>query len=316
MGTTFDLVLSYSSINTWRACSQRYHYKYNERLEPKAKSYALALGDVIHECTSASAEGNDWREKFNQLIDKYGGIQIDGEEEQEDVFESAYTILQNYYRHWRDDSIKYLWVEKEFGPIPFTTFKDKKIGLVFKVDAVVQDLEGRQWLLERKTNKEFKDPESRLRDLQTSIYMWGLREVNIPVSGFMWDEIRTKVPSVPQILKNGNVSKRRRIDTDYRTFKRALKKNGQSSKGYEDILEGLKDRVFFRRQYFPFKEEFVDNVVKHAKYTAKEIASQRSIAEMSFMCGRCDYYHLCMSELNGLDTTFMRKASFQSRRRR
>lgn len=315
----FDLIVSYSQIHTWRLCSRKYHYKYNEQLEPKVKALQLKQGDVIHQALEAYSKGENWKKVLNRISQENEILALeDGDIELKQIIKNSIKIIRNYIRSWEDDRWNYIFVEKEFDPIFLCEVQGQRIGLVIKIDGLIEDEDGRLWLIERKTNQKFKDPESRIRDLQTSLYCWVLWKLGYDVQGVIWDEVRTKLPTVPKVLKNGLISKRKNIDTDYVTFKKALKNNGQTIEGYEDILERLEFNTFFRRQPFPADKEFVKNIVKDFKSTVVRLVKYRykPIAEVSFICGNCDYYHLCMADLKGLDTEFMKKASYKQRRNR
>ena len=315
----FDLIVSYSQIHTWRLCSQKYDYKYNQRLEPKIKAYQLQQGDVIHQCLEAYSKDLSWKKVLRGILEKNEILAlVDGDEELRKIVQDSKMIIRNYIRNWKDEKWEYIFVEHEFDPIYLCEVSGQKIGLVIKIDGLIKDSDGRLWLLERKSNKKFKDPDSRIRDLQTSLYCWGLWKLGYDVEGVMWDEVRTKLPVIPSVLKNGLISKRKNIDTDFETFVTALEENEQDEDGYEDILERVKFNTFFRRHPFPADKEFVSNIVDQFKVTVKRMVrfKDKPVAEVSFICGNCDYYHLCMADLKGLDTDFMKKASFKSRERR
>ena len=310
----YEIVLSYSQIKDFRVCTQKHYYKYRLGLRPREKDYPLAMGDVMHGLTEARAKGEDWVKKLKEFEKKYARMfveEIDG-----NLIGDAKKIMKGYERRWKNEPLEYLLIEEFIGPI--TLVANPRIGFVFKSDGVVRDSEKLLWNLERKTRKKFKDPGYMLKDLQSALYCWALRELDYPVQGTLWDEIRTKVPSVPPVLKRGGLSVAKKIDTDYHTYARAIKKNGLNRKKYAAVLDRLKQRknAFYRRQAFSMDNAMVNRIVKHAKRTAVEILKARKpVMELGFACNFCEFSKLCEAKLDNLDISFMMKADFTRRPR-
>jgi hypothetical protein len=65
------------------------------------------------------------------------------------------------------------------------------------------------WLLEHKNHKSFPNADHRWRNLQSSVYIRFIEMMGWwKVEGTLWDYIRSKPPTRPQILKSGGVSSR------------------------------------------------------------------------------------------------------------
>ena len=309
----YDIVVSYSKMNTWTRCTQAYHLKYHLKLEPKRKAYQLASGDVIHGLLESSALGLDSADAIQAFEKEYFLLL----EEEPELLPTAIAVVKGYERYYKDEDLDYVAVEQHFGPILLADVEGVMIGFEFVVDAIVRDKDGRLWLKERKTSqKQFKDASDRVIDLQTCLYVWGVREYGFDVRGVMWDEIRVKIPTEPRLLKRGGLSKAQKMDTDYRTYRRAIKKHGLDRKDYKAKLHELKRKKngFFRRQRFPIKEDLVENMRQVAIARALDILMRQDnppIKSWGFICRWCDFKPLCEQELLGLDTAFILKAEYR-----
>ncbi len=314
----FDYTISLSEINTYRQCEMKHDYKYKQKLVPKEKGMSLLFGSLIHDMIEYWAKGKDWKGAINKHKKQIKRTVFEEEYAlYSKLFEDAALIMENYLRVWKKDKLKYLKIEEMLGPV--TLLKEPKIGFIFRLDALVEDQEGRKWLLERKTHAKFPDSIDRVFDLQTSLYIWALRKLGIEVSGILWDEVRQKAPVKPSVLKSGELTKKKNIDTNFYTYKKAIKEHGLNISDYKDTLNNLKgrDSNFFRRQYHPVRENILNMLVKDAKSTAKEIVlakRNRSVMETGFGCRFCDYKAICRTILAGSDPKFLIKSEFTTRR--
>jgi hypothetical protein len=137
----------------------------------------------------------------------------------------------------------------------------------------------------------------------------------------MWDYGRMKAPAVPEVLKNGQLSKRVNIDTDVYTYRKTLRENGIPEKGYRDILKKLegKERTFFERVPLPApSKHLIKEVVEDARQWAliakKALRTGKAPRSMSgFNCNGCEFRTLCEAEIRGLDAKFIRKKDYEIR---
>jgi hypothetical protein len=319
----FDLIVSYSMLRTWRVCRGQWHYRYVDRIEPRRKDIRLVKGDIIAQCLEAYSRGDDWKKVIAEYQVKYAKMFEEEQEYYGNVVSDCKKIVNRYGRRYEEEEFEYLFVEQEFGPVPFCgvyNIDGPKIGIVIKPDAVIRTLsDGKIWVLERKTQAKFADMGWRLYDMQTCLYIWVLQKLGLKIHGILWDEIRTKNAAIPQVLKSGELSRRKNIDTDWPTYLRAIRKQGLDPKDYRDMKAHLKhnDESFFRRQYFNIKPALVSNITKDSQKTARDLFRNRdkNILELGFMCRLCDFSSICKAKLTGVDYKFIMKSDFRRRRR-
>jgi hypothetical protein len=138
------------------------------------------------------------------------------------------------------------------------------------------------------------------------------------LSGVIWDYIRTKPPAVPEQLKNGELTKRKNIDTTYDTYLGEINRLKLNPKDYAEILSQLKPRAdmdFFQRIRLPTPgKDLIYNVVHDATETAKEIQRLGGVSKVRSMdrtCKQCEFYSLCSAEFRGHDSDFIRKSEYR-----
>lgn len=304
-----------SRVKLWRRCRRAHHYKFVEKLEKKVKGRPLTFGSLIHDCLEALLK----KKTYEPVLKKYEK-EIKGVFEEErvelgldTVIPAARTILPLYEEHWKKDGLTYLAIEKEFS-IPLiqdVTFKGT-------LDGIVQDQrDSRVWLFERKTAKSIPDDNFRMADVQTVVYFDALAPSGFrrKVDGLMWDYIRSKPPTVPQVLKSGQMSERA-IDTLPEIYLSELKKHKIDPKPYKEFMAGLEGKrsSFFRRIKLPMSSHLRKEVMEDFKATAQEIRDHGDRKERTLSnwdCPRCEFFPLCMAELRGQDADYIRQHDYR-----
>lgn len=312
--------IQYSRIKSYRHCRQQHYYKYIMNIVKKRPSKPLYRGSIIHECLQAAAEGRDWMEVWEKYNREFNRLFIEERELYGQTFmEDIKTILEGYFDYWnREDPLTYLFVEHQIRNIPIVKAMGIKFMLKAKIDGVVKDKEGRVWLIEHKTHENIPSEEVRLMDLQTILYIWALRKAGINVEGVLWDYIRAKPPAKPELLKNGQLTKRKNLDTTRAVYYRAIIENGLNPKHYEDILDRLvgREAVFYRRVRVPVYKKMIKPVLEDARATVMEmhVLQHYPVKNLGRHCEWCDYRNLCQAELRGLDKEFILQTEFIERK--
>lgn len=309
------MIVSYSKIKRWRFCRQAYYFNYVERIVPKKKPKPLKLGSIIHAMLEAITREEDWTKILAEVKREYSKMMEEEKDYYGNLPEDSSRIIKGYLSRWSKENITYSLVEENLGPIPLA----KDINFEMRADRLATDgSTGLTFLCETKTGRKIPQEDIRIWDLQTVLYAWGLREVGYEIEGIIWDYIRTKAPAIPQVLKNGELSRRADIDTTYGTYLKAIKDNRLDVGDYKDFLDNLKGRRnnFYKRIKIPLTEGMIEPLVNDARQTALEISYLEHIPVKNisgFTCPRCQYHSLCYAQLRQLDEDFIRKAEFMKK---
>lgn len=324
--TSGDFTVSQSVINNYRRCEQLYDYRYVQLLERKKPILQLVRGTMIGKCLDAIAGARvglkmSWQKALLPFEKEYGKLFREEKEYYGDLIGEVKRIVARYEQIYAKDGFKY-YVGKDGKPFELKVEVDLLPGIVFTghIDKYPKDKEGRYWDMDHKSHKNIPSPEDRYSDLQQVFYMWAAPLSGYPKpTGVIWDYLRTKPPTIPEELKNGELSKRKNIDTDYDTYMGEIKRLKLNPKDYKEILDPLQKRGtfdFYQRIRLPTPSKtLIENVVKDAKETAQRIFKRggvrpvRSINKME--CPRCEFYHLCQAEFRGLDSSFIRKDEYR-----
>lgn len=300
---------SYSRIKSWRRCHNQHYYKYILGIERKQPPLGIFKGKIMHDMLEAHLSGKNYKAVLSKYQKEYNKLFSAEKAELGDIPAEMGRIMANYLKYWKNDGLKYLKVEEKFEVKP-----SKNLIFVFQLDALVQDRKKRNWLFERKTPKKFPEEDVRMADLQTLLYVWGLEQSKIKVEGILWDYVRSKPPTQPEVLKRGGLSIAQNMDTDYDTYMGAIKKNKLNPKDYREKLKSLEgsEEKFFRRVYMTAPPDLVKILVNDMIKTSEEIQQNPTcrIRSLSFDCKQCMFHNLCQAELRGLDTDFILKSQY------
>ena len=315
-------MISFSKIKQWRRCHKAYDYKYNQSLRRKRPAKPLLTGTIIHEMLHARAlqqiaPDSKTKPPLAVLRSYEKKYRLLFREEQE-MYGLTYIsdlrrIYEGYERHWKNDGLVALSTEE-----PVITDLSSDVRFIGYIDKRMQDREGRVFITDHKNHKNLPGDDDRFSDLQLIFYVWAWNRENKarPVTGVLWDYLKTKPPAIPELLKNGELTKRANIDTDYFTYLATIEEHGLDPKDYREILSALKTRHnnFYKRVFLPApRKQMIDLVVEDMRSTALQIAALgKSVKDrnMTRDCTWCSYYNLCQAELRGLDSDFVKKTQY------
>jgi len=315
--------VSNSSIKTWRKCKREYYYKFILKLEKKRAPAPLYKGKIIHELLEARINGQDWRPLMEKYLKEFDGLLEEEKDLYGDLRKDLPIIMNGYERIYAEEDLQYYEKAGQRAEFHFSIPLDGKplpeTELVFqgKIDTIAKDSKERTWLMEHKTFKNLPDENFRFANQQAILYTWVMPQIGFPeATGVIWDYIRTKIPTEPQVLKSGKLSKAKKIDTTYDVYLQAILDNNEDPEEYQDILQQLKGNEinFYRRIHMPVRKAMVQPVVEDLIETAKEIKALHDVAKARSLdrhCTYCSFRSLCQAELQGLDTEFIMKAEYQ-----
>jgi CRISPR/Cas system-associated exonuclease Cas4 (RecB family) len=325
MDETRSLPVSQSSIKSFKRCPQIYYYKKILKIVPKHTALPLYRGVILHTGLEAYYRGEDWEEA---IVEEYqeGWDNLLGEEKElygGDLINDCIKIMAGYCRIYgkkvSKKKEKVLAVELDFtegskyGPVQVAP----GILLSGRIDLVSEELEGTYkglWVTEHKSHKKIPTEDTRMYNIQACLYIPVVEKLlGVKVSGIRWNYLRTKVPTIPRVLKNGELSKAAKIDTDYETFMQAIQDNNLNPDDYLEQLENAKSNIFYRRDYTPKDPRMIKMIqrdLQHVIPLMNHMAEHPHRALDPYTCSSCGYKALCQAELLGLDTEFLLKKEY------
>lgn len=310
--------VSFSRVKLWRRCHYAHHLKYNERLARKRRAVPLLRGEILGQMLDARAFPKLTKKTPERILKKYtkeyAQLWTEEKEKYGDVPGDISKLFDGYCRKYATESLEYLAFE-EFIALDLV----RDIRFIGYIDKRVKDSNGRMFLMDHKSHRVIPNDDQRFTDLQKVFYVWAFNDTNATkqATGFIWDYIRTKAPTVPEVLKDGKrLSMAKNIDTDYWTYLAEIKRNKFDVKPYLEFLAELKkkpDNRYIRVTIPNPAKKLIDNVVSDLKSTAIEIhTSKARDRNMTRMCpSDCDFYNLCRAEVSGLDADYVRKNEYE-----
>ena len=246
--------ISISKSRKWKSCQVAYDYKYVMKLLPKRKSRPLNLGSLVHSCLENRLLGQNWVQVIKDFKEKEWSKLFEEEKiELGDIPMDAYRIVRGYHYYYLESDKRYKTIAAEVSfrvRIPGTNYV-----LVGIIDGLVLDTTDNSiWGLEHKTvKKDLPSEEFKATDFQTAAYLYvipylakhfGYTEAQ--VKGIFFDYLKTTPPTIPEILKNGTVSKRK-IKCDRYTYLEVIKSVKGDPADYQGMLEYMDTNVFYKR---------------------------------------------------------------------
>jgi hypothetical protein len=309
--------LSNSKAKTWRRCPNQFRYKYVEKLRPKLKAVQLERGSWIHDLLQHHYDGEDWKARHKELTKEFYNLFEEEREHLGELPQECLQIMRGYLRHWKAEDKRWHTVDSEMNE---TITLPNGVEFNFIIDLVVEE-DGGLWIVDHKTSKSFMDADFMLIDAQLARYHYALEQLGgyTPLRGIIFNELRTKPPAIPDLLKGGGLSQRKNMDTDVATYLREIRRHGLDPEDYRDTLLRLartKENDFFRRTRLPKDRPLTRQLMRELGWTAMEIQRAESAnrfprtPDKSCTWG-CDYSDICIVELFGGDPTQLIKSNFE-----
>lgn len=309
--------LSNSKIKTYRRCPNQYRYKYIEKLRKKKKAVQLARGSWIHDLLQHHYDGEDWRARHVELTDEFNRLFEEEREDLGDLPGECLRIMRSYLRHWKAEDKRWHVVDSEMNE---TITLPNGVDFNFIIDLVVEE-DGGLWIVDHKTVKSFMDADFMLIDAQLARYHYALEQLGgyTPLRGIIFNELRTKPPTIPKSLKSGGLSQAKNIDTDVATYLQAIRRHGLDPEDYRDTLLRLartKENDFFRRTRLPKDRPLTRQLMRELGWTAQEIIDAERRQHFPRTPDKsctwmCDFSDICIVELFGGDPSHIIKSNFE-----
>lgn len=312
-------VTGYSMVKSYRRCPKSYEYKYIQNLQRKKPAPPLIRGTIIHEMLNARViigAQRTPRKILAEYEERYGTLFKEEQEQYGETFiDDIRRIYEGYLRTYQGDED----IEYEASEELVSTDLTSDLRYLGHLDKrLITKKDKRRWLMDHKTHRNIPTEEQRFSDYQILMYVWAFNREHPKekVDGIVWDYIRTKPPTVPEILKKGGLSVAKNCDTDYYTYMKAIVANKLQVKDYQEFLTELEKRSrhkFYQRVFLPNPgKAMVEQVVKDFRETSQIMHGLKVYPRtMTRDCSWCEYYRLCNAELRGLDANFVRKTEFE-----
>lgn len=309
--------VSQSKLKTYRRCHYAYHLRYVEKLRRKRKSRPLAFGSLVHTLLEAHANGDDWEDKLTEVSKVEGKMFREELEAYGELIEDVRVIMTSYFANWPDKDLRFVRLNKRNAEHHFDVEIAPGINANGLIDAIGQTPNKLRWIVEHKSfgNQGAPNEDERWRNLQSAVY---IRIVDMlgwkAVDGMLWDYIRSKPPSFPELLKNGTVGKRL-PDTLPERLASWLKTNKVSDDDKRTLVDhALSNRKrYFQRIFNPVKKQVVDRVFSDFVTTAQEMAERHGKVKCKNIdrhCSWCDYEAICRAELTASDVDFVKEREY------
>lgn len=309
--------LSNSKIKTYRRCPNQYRYKYQMKLRKKKKAVQLERGSWIHDLLQHHYDGEDWKTRHRERTDDFYRLFEEEREEYGDLPGECLRIVRSYLRHWKAEDSRWHVIDSEMNEV---IKLPNGIEFNFIIDLIVEE-NGSLWIVDHKTVKSFMDADFMLIDAQLARYHYAAEQLGYkPLRGIIFNELRTKPPTIPKLLVRGGLSEAKNIDTDVGTYLREIRRHGLNPEDYRDTLLRLartKANDFFRRTRLPKDRPLTRQLMRELGWTAQEIARAERVnhfprAPDKSCAWMCDYSDICIVELFGGDPSQLIKSNFET----
>lgn len=320
-----ELILSNSKLKTYNRCHNKYRYKYQLGWTPKVKSVPLEVGSWIHALLEAHYKGKDWRKAHKKLTKKFNNY-FDEIREQlgEDLPQVCEDIMVRYLYKYPDDLKRFKVIGAE---IDETVDLPNGMKLRVIIDLVLEERHtGGIWLWDHKTRKSFQDGEQGQLDPQLTLYHWAAKKLGFGnILGVCINELSTKPPTKPEVLKSGGLSQRANLVCDPYTYMQEVKMRGLDMDRYSSFIASLAVRngdKFFRRTFMPKDPPMIKTMVREAMQVGELIAraEKKQVFPRNYVARDCrwdcEYKDICITELQGGDPTELVKMFMETRDQR
>lgn len=311
--------VSQSKLKAWRQCHYKYYLKHVRKLQRKKRPRPLIRGTIMHDMQEAKIEGLDPWKVFESAMKKNRKMFKEEIEEFGNLPEEIKALMEGYWKYYKPEPLKYIKHGGKKSEWPFEVELPGTSGIILKgrLDSAARTKDKRVWLVEHKCHKTLPTNEFKFTDIQSVLYAWAMPIFGLPEpDGVCWDYTRAKAPTIPNVLKSGELSRSEKIDTTWTVYLQAIKDNDLKPKDYADmkaVLEG-KEEDFYKRVFLPLSKAVTENMLEETVTTAKEIrrrAGKDNTRTIAQHCGWCEFSDGCRAEFTGLDADYIWKHNFE-----
>jgi len=307
--------VSQSKLKTWRKCRQAYAYRYVDGLRRKKPSRPLKFGTIVHNVIEAYADKKDWVNTLDAIEKKEKKALAAARDEYGNIIEDVFTIMSEYFDHYKNDKLVYLPHKKKCSEHLFEIPLTKTILFKGKIDGFAKTGNGLRWLVEHKTFSRMPSEDHRWRNVQSGAYLWAADQMGVKLDGVLWDYVGSKPPGVPGLLQDGSTSIKA-IDTLPSVVTETLKERKQlKDPKYQGLIKAAEEsrKRWFQRIHSRRREPVIESIMGDFIETAKEmeaIGKESRVRTIDRHCDWCEYEPLCRAVMQGLDEKFTEKMEY------
>ena len=338
-------ITTHSMIKQFLSCKKSTQYKYVERLKKRLatkRDVPLRRGTWMHKLLEEHYAGRDWKAMHRLLSAKFGLLFDEERDALGDLPRECGTLMRSYLWHYGANKTDPMhgWEVLETELTLDAPWPDDQHGIYRgRVDMLVRDEYG-LWIVDHKTHGRLPGTTFRLLDFQSALYIWAAWSNGYEVDGFIWNYLRTKVPSTPKLAYEGKANERlstAAMDTDWPTAYLGYKALDRLDDPVaKTTLARLKSQrwqhgdvqtsPFFRRELLEKDDAMVGRVVHSAMRTRDAMRAydwgQTTSRGDNFIretvertvgrhCDWCDHQLLCTTDLFGGNSNNIRRQMFQ-----
>ena len=345
-------MVSVSQLQTYMSCAKKWEYAYRENLTPRIERPYLSVGKLCHKgmqvamrCAWQDQQANlctdfrktyrweEWRmHGLNAMVNEWteymDSITYLQEEipDLEKILADAETVFTQAFEEFEPWKYRVLSVTEGGKLVPalelhFLVPMPNSKGLHGFIDAILQDVEtGFTWCTDYKFRKSLSPDEEEATNIQNAVYSYACAKMGIDITGTMtWQHVNTPA-ALPQLLKNGGVSKAK-IKTTWAVYEDFCLLNDIDPEPYrEEMEEKLADIEWFRATYEYRNPETVERMMKEcvepatrAVRFAKNHNANNYRSLYPWNCKMCQFKDLCQAELRGYDAQYIKTSQYTVR---
>lgn len=337
---------------SFKGCRRRWNWVSDNRegWKPISIAPALAFGSDIHIGLETYYEPTTWSVPREQILPltisafltsmkdrKLLYLKTTKRESLDDAEQEEYLETQELgkgmltgYAKWapKHDDFKVVATELKFE-VPLFTYYDidcvkEELEVIYQgqIDLLVQDSDGRYWIVDHKTTSRWEDNMAFLEmDEQMGSYQWALQEaLGIKIAGSIYNELYKAYPKPLEPLSRSYKGRRfstdQRHPTSYEIAKRQLSEAGEDLSLYQDYLNNLKeigDGRYFRRQQIHRTQAELRNLADNIRDEVMDMLDPNLRCYPSpgrFTCGGCAFREPCMAMNEGRDYEWILNEQF------
>lgn len=306
--------VSQSKVSCWRTCRRRFWYRYVEKLKKKTKARPLKFGDIMHQMIEVDARGQDPFRRLNKIAKDQRKMFAAEKELYGDIIEDLDYIMTAYFAYYEDEPIEWIKHNGEVSEHEFEIEIADGILAKGKIDgfAIYKKMHS---LVEHKGHARFPKMEHRWRNVQSAVYVRFVDMLGwFQLDGVLWNYVKNKSPTKPQLLKSGELSTRK-IDSLPDVVVDIIKANKLNPADYQEFIATQQEKLpeWFTRVYTPVRKRVVDQIFKDFVQTSQEMADishKRKERNIGLHCTSCEFEGICAASLSGKDEDYVIEKEF------